>query len=55
MTEGFRAFIRAMPDEIIRRPLWDFAPEAALDVLRERARRGFHDLITTDPADPEYS
>jgi hypothetical protein len=47
--------MRALPDAIIRRPLWEFAPEAALDVLRERARRGFHDLIATDSADPEYS
>lgn len=51
----YRQFLRVVPDDEIRRPLWEFPPRQRKAVLSERARRGF---ISHDPepiGDHEYS
>jgi hypothetical protein len=49
----WRNLMRQAPDEEVRRPLWEFPPEAATAVIAERTARGYN----PDPepiGDPEY-
>lgn len=44
--------LRNTDDETVKAPLWDFPPEAARAVLRERRVR--FGVPTADDFDPEY-
>lgn len=51
----WRVAVRGVLDEEIRRPLWEFPPDAASAVLSERAKRH---ILQNDPeptGDSEYS
>lgn len=51
----FAQLLRVLPDEDIRRPLWEFVPAERKAVIQERYRRGF---VGSDPepvGDPEYT
>ncbi|QAY26952.1 hypothetical protein SEA_SHAWTY_27 [Streptomyces phage Shawty] len=45
-------FMRGTADENVRRPLWEYPPEARLAVLHERRVR--FGVPTGDDFDPEY-
>lgn len=51
----FAQMLTVVPDENIRRPLWEFAPSERSAVLHERRRR-FGMIPDDEPTgDPEYS
>lgn len=49
----WREAMKGATDDYLRRPLWDFVPEARTAVLSERARR-FGVPTADQDFDPEY-
>lgn len=39
LLRDFPALLRVLPDLVIRRPLWEFAPHEVKAVIHERRRR----------------